>query len=67
MELLQRIGDRRAQASAAFNLGHAYDRVPALRDLDQAEQWYRRFLELLEEHDTLGRARGTGQLGNVAL
>ena len=66
MELFQRIGDRRAEATAAFNLGHAYKDIPALRDLDQAEHWYQRDLELLDEHDTLGRARGTGQLGNVA-
>ena len=66
MELFQRIGDRRSEATAAFNLGHAYKDIPALRDLDQAEQWYRRDLELLEEHDTLGRARGTAELGNVA-
>ena len=56
IELSHRVGDRRAEASAAFNLGHVYNRVRALRDLDQAEQWYRRCLELLDEHDTLGRA-----------
>jgi tetratricopeptide (TPR) repeat protein len=63
---LQRIGDRRAEATVALNLGHAYKNVPALRDLDQAEHWYQRYLQLLEEHDTFGRARGTGQLGNIA-
>ena len=65
-DLFQRAGDRRAEATAALNLGHTYMNIPALRDLDQAEQWYRRYLELLEEHDTLGRAQGVGQLGNVA-
>ena len=54
------------EATVAFNLGHAYKDIPALRDLDQAEHWYQRYLQLLEEHDTLGRARGTGQLGNIA-
>ena len=66
MELFQRADDRRAEASAAFNLGHAYKDIPAPRELEQAEHWYRRYLELLKEHDTLGRAHGTGQLGNVA-
>ena len=55
------------EGTVAFNLGHAYKDIPALRDLDQAEQWYQRDLELLDEHDTLGRARSTGQLGNRRL
>jgi tetratricopeptide (TPR) repeat protein len=65
-DLYQRIGDQRAEAIAAFNLGHAYKDIPALRDLDQAEQCYQRYLELLDQHDTLARAMGTGQLGNLA-
>ena len=66
IDLVQRIGDRYAEATVAFNLGHAYKDIPALRDLGQAEQWYQRYLELLDEHDTLGRAKVIGQLGNVA-
>ena len=66
MELYQRTGDRRIEGTAAFNLGNAYLGIAALRDLDQAEQWYRRFLQLLDEHDTFGRAQGIGQLGSVA-
>jgi tetratricopeptide (TPR) repeat protein len=66
ISLLQRIGDRRAEGVVAYNLGHAYKNVPGLRDLDQAERWYRRRLELTETHDTRGRANVTGQLGAVA-
>jgi tetratricopeptide (TPR) repeat protein len=66
MELYRRIGDRHGEDIIAFNLGDAFRNIPALRDLDQAEHWYRRHLELVEEHDTLGRARGTMQLGNIA-
>jgi tetratricopeptide (TPR) repeat protein len=66
MDLFQRADERNGEATAAFNLGHAYKDIPALRDLDQAEHWYRRYLELLDEHDTLGRALGIGQLGNLA-
>jgi tetratricopeptide (TPR) repeat protein len=66
MKLFQRIGGRREEGTVAFNLGHAYKNISALRNLDQAEHWYRRDLELLEEHDTLGRAQTTGQLGIVA-
>jgi tetratricopeptide (TPR) repeat protein len=50
----------------AYNLGTTYLNVPGLRDLDQAERWYRRSLELTDETDDLGRARAAGQLGRVA-
>ncbi len=64
--LCQRIGDRPAEAVAAFNLGHAYKDIPALRDLAQAERWYRRSLELRDERDHLGRSKCLIVLGNVA-
>jgi tetratricopeptide (TPR) repeat protein len=67
VELLQRIGGSpREEGVIAFNLGHAYKDVPELRDLDRAEHWYRRDLELGEDHDTLGRAKTIAQLGSVA-
>jgi tetratricopeptide (TPR) repeat protein len=66
VQLYQRIGDRPAEAVAAFNLGHAYKDIPALRDLDKADEWYRRSLELRDERDRNGRARCVGQLGYVA-
>lgn len=64
-ELFIRIGDRNAEAGAAFNLGHAYMKITALRDLDAAEGWYRNSLALRE--DDADRARCHGQLGLVAL
>jgi len=64
--LYQHIGDRPAEANAAFNLGHAYKNIPALRDLAQAERWYRRSLELRAEGDRLGRGKCHNQLGAVA-
>jgi tetratricopeptide (TPR) repeat protein len=66
IELRQRIGARSEEAIIAFNLGNAYLHVPALRDLDEAERWYQRGLELTDEHDQLGRAKMISQLGNVA-
>ena len=66
MALAERFGDRAGAATRAFNLGHAYMGVPALRDLDQAERWYRRSLELREETDRLGRGGCAVQLGTVA-
>jgi tetratricopeptide (TPR) repeat protein len=65
-DLARRIGDRREEGNIAFNLGHAYLEIAELRDLDLAEHWYRRDLELTDEHDELGRARTIGQLGYVA-
>jgi hypothetical protein len=67
-ELALRIGDHAVAASCAFNLGNAYlgNKVLALRDLTQAEQWYQRSLELRTEQDRLGRGRVQGQLGKVA-
>jgi tetratricopeptide (TPR) repeat protein len=64
--LLQGIGDHHAEGVVAFNLGHAYMDIPGIRDLDQAEYWYQRRLELTETHNTRGRANVTGQLGAVA-
>jgi tetratricopeptide (TPR) repeat protein len=66
MELYQRIGHRHGEGAVASELGHAYKDIPALRDLDQAEHWYQRDLELVEEHDTLGHARNAVRLGNIA-
>jgi hypothetical protein len=64
--LSKRIGDEPGAAVTAFNLGHAYKDLPALRDLDEAEAWYRRSLDLHEERDRLGRGKCLGQLGLVA-
>ncbi|MFZ5910326.1 MAG: CHAT domain-containing tetratricopeptide repeat protein [Chloroflexota bacterium] len=64
--ICQVIDDKAEEAILAFNLGHAYMQLPALRDLDQAERWYRRSLELLDKNDRIMRGRCTGQLGLVA-
>ena len=66
-DLALRIGDHAGAATGAFNLGRVYGgNVPALRDLAQAETWYRRDLELTPESDHLGRGKTLGQLGLVA-
>jgi len=66
LALSEHISDRAGAAICAFNLGYAYIDIPALRDLEQAERWTRRSLELRGEHDRLGRARCLAQLGLVA-
>jgi len=65
-DLSLRIGDEPGAAVTVFNLGHAYMQLPTLRDLDAAERWYRRSLELFDEGDRRGRAMSVGQLGLVA-
>jgi tetratricopeptide (TPR) repeat protein len=66
LALSERIGERAGAATCTFNLGHAFKNLPSLRDLDQAERWYRRSLELHVEHDRLGRGQCAGQLGLIA-
>ena len=66
LELFERIGDRAGAADCAANLGHTCMVLPGLRDLDQAECWYRRSFELRPEKDRLGRGKCVGQLGAVA-
>jgi tetratricopeptide (TPR) repeat protein len=63
LELYVRIGDTSAEAVCAFNLGHIYKNIPALRDLDQAEHWYRCSLDLHAESDHIGRAKCQNELG----
>ena len=65
-ELAESIGDRAGAATCAANLGHAFMGLAALLDLDQAESWYRRSLELVDEGDRFGRGQRLGELGNVA-
>jgi hypothetical protein len=60
------MGDRPSEAQRAGSLGNAY-MLPGLRDLDQAEKWYRHSLSLRPGGDRLGRARCLRGLGAVAL
>jgi len=63
--LYQQIDDKPAEAVLVFNLGHAYANLPALRNLDEAERWYRRSLELNVEGDRQGNAGCYSQLGLI--
>jgi len=65
-EILTNAKDYVSAAVVAFNLGHAYKDLPTLRNLDEAERWYRRSLELRAEGDKKGKGGCMVQLGNVA-
>ena len=66
LELSESIGERSGAAICVFNLGHAYKDIYALRDLLQAEHWYRHSLKLRNERDRIGRGSCLAQLGYVA-
>jgi tetratricopeptide (TPR) repeat protein len=66
LSLAEQIQNSQAAATCAFNLGHAYEDLPGIRDLALAERWYQRSLDLYGKEDRMGRARCLVQLGSVA-
>ncbi len=65
IEIYHAIGDYTTEAIRAFNLGHTYKDLPTLRNLDEAERWYRRSLELFDKNDWRGQSACTKQIGMV--
>jgi tetratricopeptide (TPR) repeat protein len=65
-DLALRIEDRVGAAAVAHNLGRAYQSLTELRNLDEAERWSRKGLELTSDGDRLLRAGGLRELGTVA-
>ncbi len=61
------LDDRGKVGLVANSLGLAYRNIPAIRDLDRAESWFRRSLELTNKHDQLGQQRALDALGALAL
>lgn len=66
MKLFQRIGGRREESMSVYNLGRAYEEVPGIRDLDEAERWYSRDRALMADDDIRGHIGLQIQLGNLA-
>jgi tetratricopeptide (TPR) repeat protein len=60
------IGDSAAQSLISLSLGNAFMNIADLRDLDEAERWYRQSLDVAAAGDELTRGRIVGQLGRVA-
>jgi tetratricopeptide (TPR) repeat protein len=61
------IGDTLGQATSAYNLGCVYIQIPELRNLDEAEEWFLKSVELHDPNDLIGRSRCISSLGRVAL
>jgi hypothetical protein len=55
LDLTNAIDDNTGRAACAFNLGLVYQEIPGLRNLDDAEHWYRKSLDLRAPDDKLGR------------
>jgi tetratricopeptide (TPR) repeat protein len=66
LAIYKAFGHTVAQAASCFTLGSVYLDVAAVRDLDQAEFWYRESLSLLPAEDKLDRGKCLGQLGLIA-
>ncbi len=62
---LQRIQDTAGEAVAYYNLGHVYLTIPAMRNLDAAEDAYQRSIALREPNDALTRSECINQIGMV--
>ena len=58
--------DATLQSHIAMQLGNAFLSINSQRDLDEAERWYRRSLELAAGSDERARSRILAQLGRVA-
>jgi Tetratricopeptide repeat len=67
LALAQMIGDSTLQAKCTGNIGSAYLAVPGLRDLDEAERWYKCSLGQHPDRDRRGRATALSALATVAL
>lgn len=65
-DLSEKVGSTSGQAAAASGLGAAYLVVSGLLNLDQAQYWYQRGLDLIPEHDRIGCAVSHASLANVA-
>jgi tetratricopeptide (TPR) repeat protein len=66
LELATAIGDKALQEVCVYNLGRAYANIIGLHNLDEAERWYRRSLDLIVSTDSSGRGKTINQLGNLA-
>lgn len=63
--LANKINEKSLASTCAFNLGNAYSSISLIKNLDQAEGWYLRSLDLLNKEDKVLRSKCFGELGTV--
>jgi tetratricopeptide (TPR) repeat protein len=66
IEMCEKYGFRIEASSYSRNLGNVYRNLPEVRDLDQADSWYKHGLDITDELDNLERGRCLISLAHVA-
>jgi tetratricopeptide (TPR) repeat protein len=66
MEISERLGERDGVEAAAMHLGHAYVDFPAIRNLEKAEGYYQRILDLASErNDPFDMSHALHEIGQI--
>lgn len=60
------IGDSYHEKQSTYAVGLAYATIDEVKDLQQAENWFHQYSNLLEAHETLARSFLFNELGNLA-
>jgi tetratricopeptide (TPR) repeat protein len=66
LDVVKRVGDRAEEAFLALRIAHTHSHLPS-PDLQAAERWCKRSLELRDANDWLGRGRSLLERGFIAL
>lgn len=67
IEICEKYGFMSIASAYSMNLGNAYIDIDKIYDLDEAERWFMRGLDLTPEQDGLERGRCLGSLGSTTL
>ena len=67
LDLATANGDAKVQANCAFQLGNVFLGLAELRNLDEAERWYRMCHDLVIPNDKFVRGMCIANLGSIAL
>ncbi|MGE0082806.1 MAG: CHAT domain-containing protein [Desulfococcaceae bacterium] len=64
--ILTHSGDNAGAAVCALNIGEAYQEIPAIRNLEEVEKWYKRSIGLRNKKDHNGKGNCLIHLGLLA-
>jgi tetratricopeptide (TPR) repeat protein len=64
--ILTHSGDNAGAAVCALNIGEAYQEIPAIRNLEEAEKWYKQSIGLRNKEDHDGKGNCLIHLGLLA-